>query len=450
MVMDNLGESLRGALKKIANAGFVDPALIKDVTRDIQRALIQSDVNVRLVLELSKRIEKRALEEKPAAGASNREHVIRIVHDELVSLLGPQREVPLKKQTIMMVGLYGQGKTTTTGKLAKYFSTKGLKVALIAADVHRPAAMDQLEQIAKQVNVPVHIERGEKDAVKIVRNGLAEFRPRYDVVIVDTAGRHKLDDDLIVEMKHIFQAAQPDEKFLVIDAAVGQQGGPQAKAFHDAVQVTGVIVTKLDGTAKGGGAMSAVAATQAPIVFIGTGEHLDEMEKFDATRFISRLLGMGDLQSLLEKAQEAVEGGEDDAEAMARKIMTGKFTLNDMYAQMEMLGKMGPLKKVLGMLPGGMGAKMKDADVEKQQKQLKKFRVMMDSMTEEELENPGLIKSSRIQRIARGAGVEPKDVKELINYYNKSKAMMKQFAGNRRMQRKLMQQLDFGGGFPGG
>src|SRR5687767_2240596 len=170
MVLDNLGESLRGALKKIANAGFVDPALIKDVTRDIQRALIQSDVNVKLVLELTKRIEKRALEEKPAPGASNREHVIRIVHDELVTLLGPQREVALKKQTIMMVGLYGQGKTTTTGKLAKYFTTKGLKVALIAADVHRPAAMDQLEQIAKQVNVPVHLERGEKDAVKIVRN----------------------------------------------------------------------------------------------------------------------------------------------------------------------------------------------------------------------------------------------------------------------------------------
>jgi signal recognition particle subunit SRP54 len=444
MVLDNLGESLRGALKKIANAGYVDPALIKDVTRDIQRALIQSDVNVKLVLELSKRIEKRALEEKPAQGASNREHVVRIVHDELVHLLGPQREIGLKKQVIMMVGLYGQGKTTTTGKLARYFVSKGLKVALVAADVHRPAAMDQMEQIAKQVNVPVHLERGETDAVKIVRNGLAAWRAKSDVVIVDTAGRHKLDDDLIAEMKAIFQAAQPDEKFLVIDAAVGQQGGPQAKAFHDAVQVTGVIVTKLDGTAKGGGALSAVAATNAPIVFIGTGEHLDELEKFDATRFIGRLLGMGDLQSLLEKAQEAVVG-ESDPEAMARKIMTGKFTLNDMYAQMEMLGKMGPLKKVLGMLPGGMGAKMKDVDVEKSQRQLKRFRVMMDSMTEEELENPALIKSSRVNRIALGAGVEPKDVKELLAYYQKSKAMMKQFSGNRRMQRKLMQQLDFGG-----
>ncbi len=448
MVLDTLGQGLRDAMKKIANAGYVDPALIKDVTRDIQRALIQSDVNVRLVLDLTKRIEKRALEERPAAGASNCEHVIKIVHDELVTLRGPPREIGLKRQTIMMVGLYGQGKTTTTGKLAKYFSSKGLKVALIAADVHRPAAMDQLEQIAKQVNVPIHLERGEKDAVKIARHGLEEFRKNYDVVIVDTAGRHKLDDDLIAEMKAIFEAVKPDEKFLVIDAAVGQQGGPQAKAFHDAVQVTGVIVTKLDGTAKGGGAMSAVAATQAPIVFIGTGEHLNELEKFDGTRFIGRLLGMGDLQSLLEKAQEAAEG--TDPEKMARKIMTGKFTLTDMYQQMEMLGKMGPLKKVLGMLPGGMGGKLSEKQLEQSQRQLKRFKVMMDSMTQEELDNPAGIKSSRVQRIARGAGVEPKDVKELLAYYNKSKAMMKQFAGNRKMQRKLMQQLDFGGDFPVG
>lgn len=447
MVLDNLGESLRGALKKVANAGFIDPNLIKDVTRDIQRALIRSDVNVKLVLELSKTIERRALEEKPAQGSSNREHVIRIVHDELVNLLGPQRDIPLKKQVIMMVGLYGQGKTTTTGKLAKYFTSRGLKVALIAADVHRPAAMDQLEQISKQVNCPIHLERGEKDAVKIVKNGLAQFRPKYDVVIVDTAGRHKLDDDLIEEMRQIFSAAEPDEKFLVVDAAVGQQGGPQARAFHDAVNVTGVVVTKLDGTAKGGGALSAVAETKAPIVFIGTGEHLNELEKFDATRFIGRLLGMGDLEGLLEKAKEATEGA--SPEKMARKLMTGKFSLVDMYQQMEMLGKMGPLKKVMGMMPGGMGGKLKDADLERSQEQLKRFKVMMDSMTTEELENPTVLKASRIKRVARGSGVEVKDVKQLLAYYNKSKAMMKQFSGNRRMQRKLMQQLDFGGNFPG-
>lgn len=442
MVLDALGESLRGTLKKIANAGYVDPALIKDATRDIQRALIQADVNVKLVLDLSKRIEKRALEERPPAGMSNREHVIRIVHDELVRLLGGTRDIPLKKQVIMMVGLYGQGKTTTCGKLAKHFQKKGLKVALVAADVHRPAAIDQLEQIGKQVNAPVWLERGEKNAVKIVEHGLKELGPRYDVVIVDTAGRHKLDADLIDEMKRIFKAAKPDEKFLVMDASLGQQGGPQARAFHEAVGVTGCIVTKLDGTAKGGGALSAVAETKAPIVFLGAGEHLDELEKFDPTRFVGRLLGMGDLATLLEKAQEATEG--KDAEKMARKLMTGKFTLTDMYQQMEMLQNMGPLKKVLGMLPGGLGGRLKEQDMERSQRQLRKFKVIMDSMTKQELDNPTVIKSSRIHRVATGSGVEPKDVKELLKYFENSRRMMKQFTGNRKLQRKLMQQLDFG------
>jgi signal recognition particle subunit SRP54 len=447
VVLDNLAESLRGAVKKIANAGYIDPTLIKDVGRDIQRALIQADVNVKLVLQLSKRIEKRALEERPPLGMSNREHVIRIVHDELVNILGPPRELALKKQVIMMVGLYGQGKTTTTGKLARFYQKKGLKVALIAADVHRPAAMDQLEQLAKQVNVPVHLERGQKDAVKIVKAGLKEFREKHDIVIVDTAGRHKLDNDLIEEMKEIFKAAQPDEKILVMDAAVGQQAGPQAKAFHEAVGVTGCIITKLDGTAKGGGALSAVAETKAPILFIGTGEHVDEIEKFDSTRFIGRILGMGDLQGLLEKASEATEG--QDAEKMARKMMSGKFTLLDMYKQMEMLAGMGPLKKVMQMLPGGLGGRLKEQDMEKSQRQLGRFKVMMDSMTHEELENPMVLKAKRIQRVARGSGVESKDVKELLNYYNQSKKMMKSLTGNRKMQRNLMKQLNFGGGGPG-
>ncbi len=443
MVLDNLGDSLRGAVKKIANAGYIDPALVKDVTRDIQRALIQADVNVKLVLELSKRIEKRALEERPPGGMSNREHVIRIVHDELTGILGGKRDLPLRKQTIMMVGLYGQGKTTTCGKLARHFQKRGLKVALVAADVHRPAAMDQLEQIAEQVNVPVYVDKGQKDAVKVVKAGLKEFQDKQDVIIVDTAGRHKLDDDLIDEMEEIFKAAKPDEKLLVMDAAVGQQAGPQARAFHEAVGVTGCVITKLDGTAKGGGALSAVAETKAPIVFIGTGEHLDELEKFDPTRFIGRLLGMGDLEGLLEKAQEATTG--QDAEKMARKMMTGKFTLHDMYQQMEMLQGMGPLKKVMQMLPGGMGGKLKEADMEKSQRQLKRFKVMMDSMTEEELENPNVLKSKRVQRIARGAGVERSDVKELLKYYNQSRKMMKQLTGNKKAQRRLMQQLDFGG-----
>ncbi|HDM67336.1 MAG TPA: signal recognition particle protein [Thermoplasmatales archaeon] len=441
MVLEDLGESLRGTLRKIANAVTVDSRLIKEIVRDIQRALLQADVNVKLVLDLSKKIEKRALEERPPAGMSNREHVIRIVYEELVKLLGGTRELPVKKQVIMMVGLYGQGKTTTCGKLAIYFKKKGLRPALLAGDVHRPAAYDQLKQIAEQVEAVFYGNKEEKDAVKVVREGIEKLKRVSDVIIVDTAGRHKLEDDLIEEMKGIFHATKPDEKLLVIDAAVGQQAGSQAKAFHEAVGITGIILTKLDGTAKGGGALSAAAEVGAPIIFIGTGEHPSDFERFEPKRFISRLLGMGDIQTLLEKAEESLKG--KDAEKTARKILTGKFTLKDMYEQMEMLSGMGPLSKIAEMLPIGLSGRLKQVDMNSTQERLKKFRVIMDSMTEEELENPDIIKASRVKRIARGAGVENRDVKELLRYYNMTKKMIKGFTGNRKMRKTLMKQLQF-------
>jgi len=444
MVLDDLGNSLKGTLKKIANAVHIDSKLVKEVVRDIQRALLQADINVKLVLELSKKIEKRALEEKPPAGMSNREHVIRIVYDELVEILGDSRELPIKKQIIMMVGLYGQGKTTTCGKLATYFKKKGLRPVLIAGDVHRPAAYEQLKQISEQVKVPFYGDKSEKNAVKVVKQGLDKFKRSSDVIIVDTSGRHKLEDDLIGEMKHIFKATKPDEKLLVIDAATGQQAGPQAKAFNDAVNITGIVLTKLDGTAKGGGALSAAAEVGAPIVFIGTGEHSTDFEKFEPAGFISRLLGMGDIKSLLEKAEESMKG--KDAEKTARRIMSGKFTLHDMYDQMDMLKGMGSLKKVAEMLPGGFPGKgkVKEQDMDSTEVKLQKFRIIMDSMTDEEMNDPNLIRASRIKRIARGAGVENKNVKELLKYYNMTKKMMKGFSGNRKMRKNLMKQLQFG------
>lgn len=448
MVMEGLGNSLRGTLKKIANAGHIDGALVKEVSRDIQRALLQADMNVRQVLALSKSIEKRALEEKPLAGMSNREHVIQIVHDELVKLLGEPRKVPLRKQVIMMVGLYGQGKTTTTGKLAYYFKKKGLRVGVIAADVHRPAAHDQLKTLADQVQVAFYGERpeggethGSDRAVGIVQRGLAELKRKNDVVIVDTAGRDKLEGGLITEMEEIFKAANPDEKFLVMDAQVGQQAESQARSFHEAVGLTGTIITKLDGTAKGGGALSAVAATGAPVVFIGTGEHVEELEPLDPKRFIGRLLGMGDLEALLEKAQDAVKG--KDAEGMARKMMSGKFTLNDMMGQMDMIGNMGPLGKVAQMLPGGMGQALQGQDMGATQKKMGQYKVILQSMTDEERENPHLIKSPRIKRISRGSGTDMTAVRELLKYYNSTKKMMKGLTSNRKMQRNLMRQLKF-------
>ena len=444
MVLDDLSNSLKGTLKKIANAVHVDSKLIKDVVRDIQRALLQADVNVKLVLELSKKIEKRALKEKPKAGMSAREHVIHIVYEELVNILGDHRELPAKKQIIMMVGLYGQGKTTTCGKIATYFKKKGLRPALIAGDVHRPAAYEQLKQIAEQVKVPYYGDKKEKNAVKVVKDGLNKLKGSNDVIIVDTSGRHKLEDDLIDEMKQIFKATKPNEKLLVIDAAVGQQAGPQAKAFNEAVDITGIVLTKLDGTAKGGGALSAAAEVGAPIVFIGTGEHSKDFEKFDPAGFISRILGMGDIKALLEKAQESLKG--KDAEKTASRIISGKFTLHDMYDQMDMLSGMGSLSKVAEMLPGGFPGKgkIKDEDMDKKENKLQKFKVIMDSMTDEEKSDPSIIRASRIKRIARGAGVENKNVKELLKYYNVMKRTMKGISGNRKMRKNLMKQLNFG------
>ncbi len=442
MVLDDLGDSLKGTLKKIANAVHIDTKLVKEIVRDIQRALLQADVNVKLVLELSKKIEKRALTEKPPAGMSNREHVIRIVYEELVSILGETRELPIKKQIIMMVGLYGMGKTTTCGKLATYFKKKGLRPVVIAGDVHRPAAYEQLKQIADQVKVPFYGDKKEKDAVKIVKEGLSKFKRSSDVIIVDTSGRHKLEDDLIDEMKEIFKATRPDEKLLVIDAAVGQQAGPQAKAFNDTVNITGIILTKMDGTAKGGGAISAAAEVGAPIIFIGTGEHIPDFEKFDPSGFISRLLGMGDIKSLLEKAEESMKG--KDAEKTARRLMSGKFTLHDMYDQMDMMSGMGSLSKIADMLPGGLASKAKDVDMAKTENQLRMFKIIMNSMTDEEMNDPSIVRASRIKRIARGAGVENRNVKELLKYYNMMKRMMKGFSGNRKMRKNLMKQLDFG------
>ncbi|MFP4171161.1 MAG: signal recognition particle protein Srp54 [Methanomassiliicoccales archaeon] len=441
MVLEGLGKSLREVLNKVAKAGHVDDKLVKEISKDIQRALLQGDVNVKLVISLTKEVERRALEEKPPSGMSVREHVIKIIYEELVRVLGEKRSLPLSPQTVMMVGLYGQGKTTHCGKLAWYFQKKGLGAGLIAADVHRPAAYEQLEQIGEKVGVPVYGDAGEKDAAKIVKKGMREFDDK-DVVIIDTSGRHSLENDLIDELKRVSKVAQPDERILILDASTGQQAGPQAKAFHDAVGVTSVVLTKMDGTAKGGGALSAVAQTEAPIVFIGTGEHLRDLEPFDPPRFISQLLGMGDVQSLMEKAQESMT--EEQAIETTKKIMGGRFTLREMYEQMEMLTSMGPLKKIVGMLPGmpGLTDKM---DLEESEEKLERFRIILDSMTEEEMENPKIIKSSRVIRIARGAGVDPRDVRELLRQYNTSKKAVKGFMGNRKLRKQMMKQLQSSG-----
>ena len=438
MVMEGLGKSLRNVLGRIGGASSVDDELIKDICKDLQRALLEADVNVQLVLELTNRVKDRATNEPPAAGRSLKDHITQIIYQELVRLVDNGEGLELKPQTIMMVGLYGQGKTTTTGKLALYFSKKGFSVGLIGADVYRPAALDQLKQLGEKVGVEVYGEPGESDAAGIAKRGMEHFKDKK-IVIIDTSGRHALEDDLIQEIKDIAAVTKPEERILVLDSQVGQQAGPQAQAFHEAVGVTGVILTKMDGTAKGGGAISAIARTNARIVFLGTGEHIRDLEPFDAKRFISRLLGMGDLSALMELASQEI----DDQEAMeqvARNMMTGRFTLNDMYYQMTAMSKMGTLEKIMSLLPG-MSSVSDQLDYEATQKKLTVFKVIMDSMTAEEKEEPSLIKSKRIDRIAAGAGVSTHDVKELLKQYTNSKKMMSSVGKDRKMRKQLMKQM---------
>ncbi|MCQ2070441.1 MAG: signal recognition particle protein Srp54 [archaeon] len=438
MVLEGLGKSLRNVLDRINGSANIDDALIKDVTKELQRALLQADVNVQLVLKLTNNVRERAVNEKPAAGRSVKQHVTKVIYEELVGLLKNGEPLSNKPQTIMMVGLYGQGKTTTTGKLANYFLKKGLSVGLIGADVYRPAAYEQLRQLGEKVGAPVYGDPNEKDAVKIVRDGLAKFADKK-IRIIDTSGRHALEDDLIDEIKNIAAVAKPDERILVLDSQVGQQAGPQADAFNKAVDVSGVILTKMDGTAKGGGALSAVATTNARIVFLGVGEHIRDLEAFDADRFISRLLGMGDLQGLVEIAKEEI-GQEEDMEAMARNMLSGKFTLNDMYAQMAAVKKMGALKKLVSMLPG-MNKVEDKIDFDATQEKLEKYKVIMDSMTKKEKDEPNLIKGKRIERIAYGAGVDPHEVRELLKQYNNSKKMMGSVSKDRKMRKKMQKQF---------
>src|SRR3989338_5020752 len=352
MVLEKLSDSLKNTLSKIAGSLFVDEKLINELVKEIQKALLQSDVNVKLVFELTEKIKQRALKEESPRGLTKKEHIVNIVYEELTQFLGKEQrkiEVTEKPFKIMLAGLFGSGKTTTTGKLARYFMKRGHKVALVGLDIHRPAAMDQVEQVAKQANVPVYINKVEKDPIKIWNQYKDEYK-KYDVLIIDTAGRDALSKDLIKEIETINKEIQPNENLLVISADIGQAAQKQAQQFHDSCHITGVIATKMDGTAKAGGALSACAVTQSPIKFIGVGEKIDDLEQFNPQGFVGRLLGMGDLEALLEKAKEAIT--EEEAEDLGKRLLKGDFTLIDLYEQMEAMSQMGPLSKVVEMIPG--------------------------------------------------------------------------------------------------
>ena len=352
-------------------------------------------------------------EEEPRPGLTLQTHAMNILYTELVRILGPAHEFQPRGATLLLVGLYGQGKTTTTAKLAEWYRKKhGLRVAVIEADVHRPGAYAQLSQLLEDTSVIVYGEPENKDAAEIVRNGLAECASA-DLVIVDTAGRHQLDQELVEELENIASLTRATERWRVIDAQVGQAAGPVAASFHQLAGVTGIVVTKLDGTARGGGALSAVAATGAPIVHIGVGEKVTDLEKFESDRFISRIL----------------------------------FTLNDMYKQMEMMSKVGTIDKLMSFLPGnmlgGLGG-MSKSQKQAMQGNLDRYRTIMDSMTAWEKNEPAKIKADRIKRIARGSGVREKDVRELIGQWNRSRKMMKGMGGNRKLNKQMRKMMKEG------
>ncbi|MFH1053868.1 MAG: signal recognition particle receptor subunit alpha [Candidatus Woesearchaeota archaeon] len=432
MVLEKLGNSLKDSLQKIAKSMFVDEKLINELIKDLQRSLLQADVNVQLVFDLTKNIKQRIKDEKTPSGLTQKEHLINIVYEELVDFLGKEpKKVEISDKAkkpfkIMLVGLFGSGKTTQCGKLAHYFNKRGYKVALVGLDVHRPAAMSQIEQIAKKADVPFFLDKKEKDPEKIWKQHEKEFS-KYDILLIDTAGRDALSQDLIQEIESLNKLINPQERILVISADIGQAAQKQAQQFHDSCNITSVIVTKMDGTARAGGALSACAVTKAPVVFIGVGEKINDLEIYNPKGFVGRLLGMGDLEALLDKAKEAIT--EEDAQDLGKRFLSGEFNLLDLYEQMSAMKKMGSLSKIVEMIPGFGQLQLPKEMLNVQEEKLGKWRHAMDSMTKEELEDPETITADRINRISKGSGISTSVIRELIKQYKQSKKMVKLFKG---------------------
>lgn len=431
-----LGKKLREALAKLTGRAYVDEGAVKSLIKDLQRVLISSDVNVKLVLELSKKIEERALKAKKLEGLTLKEHVMKVVYEELVALMGESYSPRLDKHKVLLCGLYGSGKTTTAAKLAHFYKTKGLSVGLVGADVDRPAAQEQLEQLSKKVGARFYTIKGEKDAAKIVEKALKETKE--EVLIVDSAGRSAFDDELVAELEGIKNTLKPDESYLVISGDIGQVAGKQAEEFNKAVPLSGVIVTKMDGSAKGGGALSAVAATGTKIAFIGLGEKIGDMQTYNAEKFVGRLLGVPDIEGLMEKIKEATK--EEDI----KKLETEELTIETFYEQLKAAKKMGPLSNVFSMLGA---ADVPKEMVQQSEQKLKQYEAMINSMTKSEKKTPSLLKSNktRMERIAKGCGLSEKDVREFLSQFEKMEKMVKKFKHDRGFRKKLEKMMKGGG-----
>jgi signal recognition particle subunit SRP54 len=437
-------DAFTNLVARIRGLNYVDEATLREVLREIQRILLRADVSADVVSSITKAIEERFRREKPPEGVTSKEFLIYLLYQELIKALGgegiPDINITKRPYKLMLIGVEGSGKTTTAAKLARFYIRRNLRVGLIETDVYRPGAYHQLKQLAEKVNALFYGEEDSKDPLGILRRGLDfMFRNKVDLIIIDTAGRHKNEEELLKEAKAIYEEAKPDEVMLVIDATIGKQAAAQAETFMKYVPINSVFLTKMDSTAKAGGALTSVVKSGARIKFIGVGEDIDDIEVFDPRRFVSRLLGMGDLETLIEK----IRAIEEEREIM-EEIEEGKLNLLTIKKQLDSILKLGPLSKILELLPASMlpiqfrAVMMDEEKVRNAQEMLRRWRYILDSMTKEELLNPEIINASRIRRIAKGAGVTPKDVKELLNYYQLMKRMINQIKKSRKKLGRLI------------
>ncbi|MFH0831911.1 MAG: signal recognition particle receptor subunit alpha [archaeon] len=420
MALEKLGSALKGIINKIAGSIFIDKKTIDAVCDELKRTLIGADVDLGMINEITEKLKKLASSES-IKGIEKKEQIVKLLHDEIVDILGKKKyeiEIEKKKFTkIMFLGLYGAGKTTTIAKLAFYYSKRGYKVCMLGLDVHRPAAAEQLEQLGKQIKVDVFIDKNEKNPEKIF-NKFEKKLGEYDIVLVDTAGRDGLNKDLIDEIKKIDRKVNPQYSILVMPADIGRSARKQAAEFKNSCGISGVILTRMDGTAKAGGALAACHETNAPVLFVGTGEHISDIEVMNPTSFVSRMLGYGDMEALLDKVKASTEEkkpGEKKED----------FTLLDFYEQIKATQSLGPLGKITELIPGLGNIKMPKDLIEGQQEKMKRWKFAIDSMTLEEIENPEVLEkeTARISRIAKGSGVSAGDVRELINQYKLIRGM---------------------------
>jgi signal recognition particle subunit SRP54 len=447
LMFESLTEKLGSALRNLRGVGKLSEENMADALKEVRTALLAADVHFKVAREFVERVQQQCVGQEVLKGVAPNQQIIKIIHDELVRLLGEgttdlSTARPLK---ILMVGLHGSGKTTSSAKLGKLLKKRGYRPHLIAADVYRPAAIDQLEILAKQEELGFYADRTSKDVPSIGEAGLqAAAAATADCIIFDTAGRLQIDADLVEEVKKLRARVQPDEVLLVADGALGQEAVNVAKAFHEALSLTGLILTKLDGDTRGGAALSIKSVTGVPIKFVGVGEKTADFDTFYPDRLASRILGMGDVVSLVEKAQETID--QKEAEKIAEKLKKADFDLEDFLSQMQQVKKMGSMQSIIGMMPGMSGVQLPDgAD-----KQMARTEAIIKSMTRQERQKPEVLNGSRRQRIANGAGVKIVEVNQLLKQFQQMQKMMKMFKGGGG--KKLMRQMEAmkaSGQFPG-